>query len=75
MQIFLYGQLAEAAGQKRVEIQDKQNSSDLIQLLEQRFPELREFDYVMAVNRDIVEEDCELDPNDEIALLPPYAGG
>jgi molybdopterin synthase sulfur carrier subunit len=44
--------------------------------LNERFPELRGLKSLfVAVNNDYAEDDVELKPTDEIALIPPVSGG
>lgn len=52
------------------------NSLNSIQkTLEEQYPELRNINYRFAVNQSIPSEDVALNDQDEIALLPPFAGG
>lgn len=37
--------------------------------------QLKNINYKVAVNYNLVEEDYQLNENDEVALLPPFAGG
>ena len=49
---------------------------DLRQELSERFPELLGLKSLfIAVNSDYAEDDVELKPTDEIALIPPVSGG
>lgn len=71
-----FGQLAEEAGCDEEEIV---NCFDLKQLKEdvrKRIPNLDEFSYAIALNQDLVkEENRGLNDGDEVAFLPPFAGG
>jgi len=42
--------------------------------LEKKYPQLKSLNYKFAVNQTMAEE-AVLKENDEIALLPPFAGG
>ncbi len=52
---------------------------DLIARLDQTYPQLGELIHkkkvLLSVNQDIAHEDTEVHEGDEIALLPPFAGG
>jgi molybdopterin converting factor small subunit len=51
--------------------------SQLVQLqtfLFETYPQLKSVGFVIAVNRKIVTT-ANLQPNDEIAILPPFSGG
>ncbi|WP_333876683.1 MoaD/ThiS family protein [Flavobacterium sp.] len=49
---------------------------DLKLALEDAFPDMREVNYLFAVNQQLVSDlSMELKENDEIALLPAFSGG
>ncbi len=49
---------------------------DLRQKLEKQYPNLEGFAYVIAVNQTVIGTGLlTLSENDELALLPPFAGG
>lgn len=48
---------------------------DINQLLIEKYPMLAQLNYKIAVNQSLVEESKFVQENDEIALLPPFAGG
>lgn len=43
--------------------------------IEEKYPELKNTSYSFAVNQSLTKENTELNDTDEIALLPPFAGG
>ncbi len=43
--------------------------------IQDEFPEMVHYDYRIAVNSEMVNEDPELKDMDEVALMPPFAGG
>lgn len=48
---------------------------ELNKLLLDKYPALQEMSFKIAVNQNIAEPTVLLNENDEIALLPPFAGG
>ena len=49
---------------------------DLKLALEDAFPDMKEVNYLFAVNQELVSDlSMELKENDEIALLPAFSGG
>ncbi len=52
---------------------------DLVAQLDREYPAIGELllkkKVLVSVNQEIAQEDCELQTGDEIALLPPFAGG
>lgn len=74
MVVKLFGMLAEKAGTSDLDLQ----VSDLASLraaLRQRIDGLDNMSYAIAVDRRIVKEDRSFTGNEEIAVLPPFAGG
>lgn len=50
-------------------------SQDLINQLYEKYSELQNISFVIAVNKSITTTEINLNNNDIIALLPPFAGG
>ncbi len=69
--------LAEAAGTAQIEIDDFNGETlgDLRNAVESKFPQLKNKMYKIAQNRKLVNENEKLTEHDEIAFLPPFAGG
>ena len=77
MKVLLFAALREAAGASRVE-SDAPTVGALIDELSARFGQ--EFDRVMrigtvVVNGETADRELKLNPDDEVAILPPVAGG
>ncbi|WP_339609426.1 MoaD/ThiS family protein [uncultured Planktosalinus sp.] len=43
--------------------------------LQQQYPALVELTFSIAVNKKIIQQKTLLNPEDEVALLPPFSGG
>ncbi len=75
----LFGSLREAAGVKELPVSVAQGSRvrDLHELLAREHPVLARMGerVAVAVNYDVVTPDAELEEGDEVAFLPPVAGG
>ncbi len=71
-----FGMIAEATNiqQEKIDI-DVQTINDLKLKLVEKYPAITRLNYQFAVNQNIVENDFQLSNGDEIALLPPFAGG
>ena len=72
--MLLFGSIAEKAGTNRLKI----SATDTVTLklaLEERIEGLSSLSYAMAVDRKITHGNVELKGSEEIALLPPFAGG
>lgn len=71
-----FGMIAEAIGSSKAEFEFRgKRVSDLKQELEYAFPKLDGMSYQIAVNHKLASAEIELSEQDEIAVLPPFAGG
>lgn len=74
MEVMLFGMIAERAGASRIDVQAT-SVSELRQRLAERITNLDRLSYAIAVDRRIVREDVRLTGSEEVAVLPPFAGG
>ncbi len=71
-----FGMIAEAIGKDEESINfSYKRVEDLDNYLKKSYSKLEELNYNFAVNQTMVERSEALNENDEIALLPPFAGG
>jgi len=49
--------------------------TDLINRIQNEYPEIAHYNYRVAVNHEIINEEPELKNLDEVAFMPPFAGG
>ena len=73
--IKFFGALSEVTGKTEEEIPISIDTKSLLDLLNQKYPDLSGLQYSMAVNQVISGENRKLSAGDEIALLPPFTGG
>ncbi|MBL7938488.1 MAG: MoaD/ThiS family protein [Flavobacteriales bacterium] len=74
MDVLLFGMVAEKAGAISIDVE----AGSLVELrrkLELSIPGLERLSYVIAVDRKVVLNDRALTGSEEIAVLPPFAGG
>jgi molybdopterin synthase sulfur carrier subunit len=74
VKIQLYGQLKQIAGVPEL-FTDATDTDGLTREMAIRYPVLENLDYVIAVDRNIVQENTPIKTGQELALLPPYSGG
>ncbi len=74
MEVQLFGSIAEKAGSDRLQMEAR-TTAELLRSIKERIPDLQHMRYALAVDRRIVKDDVVLTGNEEIALLPPFAGG
>lgn len=74
MRVLLFGAIAERAGMDVIE-SHAGSLALLKQDLEERIIGLREMSYALAVDRKLMIGDAPLTGKEEVAVLPPFAGG
>jgi len=72
--VLLFGLIAEKANATELS-SSAATTHALKRELETRIPDLGELSYALAVDRVIENDDRPLTGSEEIALLPPFAGG
>ena len=79
VRVQFFSHLRDVAGTSQVEVElaERATVSDLLEQLYQRFPALRQYDETILVGVDVefVGRDYRLEPQVEIAVMPPVQGG
>ncbi len=71
-----FGMIAEWVGSSENELEFSGITvADLKSQLEGSYSELKGISFQVAVNHQIAPMDQELNENDELAIMPPFAGG
>ena len=73
--VLLFGRLVEIVKSNSLYIKDVKDTDTLLQKLHNDFPELASTAYCIAVNKNVVNDNTEIDNETEVALLPQFAGG
>lgn len=73
IKIISFGRLKEIVG-SNLEL-EAENSDELLNRLNEKFPLLKDLKLRIAVNQKIISENTDLKNNDVVALMPPYSGG
>lgn len=63
------------SGKQAVEVKDVKTISELKDKLVKEYPKFSTYQYQIFVNQEQIKANRSLNPNDEIALIPPFAGG
>lgn len=70
-----FGQIAEVTSKEEESLEFSGHLvSELLAVLHNKYPELKNKDFKVAQNQELVSTETELNGK-EIALLPPFAGG
>jgi sulfur-carrier protein len=75
IKVYFFGILTDITGTSEQELPDIENLSALKSWLWRTYPKSKEMDFQVALNKKIVDGKPEFKNGDEIALLPPFAGG
>jgi len=75
MTVLFFGQLAEIAGVRELDVAGPTDTSGLQQLLKEKFPDLEHMLFNMAVDTVIIDKNTSLHAGSTVALLPPFSGG
>ncbi len=75
IKVLFFGMLSEITGTASMELENMENIRILQSHLWKTYPEIKDMDYRFAVNKEIINGKHELKDGDEVALLPPFAGG
>lgn len=72
-----FGQIAEAIelNNEYIELPNGASYNQFLEVLNSFHPSLQGYVYKVAVNKKIVNGNVLLEPDSEIAILPPYSGG
>jgi molybdopterin converting factor small subunit len=73
--VLFFGALVEVTKVSSMVLNDVNNSEDAIELLHKKFPMLCHYKFSMALNQNFLTDSENLNDGDELALLPPFAGG
>ena len=73
--IIAFGQIVELTGSQSWKISGVKNTDELMKKLAEQFPSLPKINFILAVNKNVIINNTELNTNDTVALLPPYSGG
>ena len=75
MKILLFGVLSDVVKAQYIEITHVSTTDELIKYLEDKFPDFKKYNYQIALNHKKTNGNLHINITDEIALLPPFAGG
>jgi len=75
IKVLFFGRLKDHIGQDSLFLDSVEDTESLRKTLSDRFPRLRREIFSIAINQEIIRGNEKLSDGDEIALLPPVAGG
>jgi molybdopterin converting factor small subunit len=75
IRVLVFGQLLDITGDADMQFEFVADTKKLQQVLHARFPELANRKYLIAVEKQLVNDNIPLQNGNTIALLPPFSGG
>ncbi len=75
IKVLFFGVLAERAGCSERIYNDITDTNSLEMKVAEEIEGLKEYSYIISVNREMTLENTALNDGDEVAFLPPFAGG
>jgi molybdopterin converting factor small subunit len=75
VKVLFFGVLSEVAGTDCRHYSDVRSINDLKSSILDEFPEIEHYNYRISLNNEIISIDRLLNDKDEVALMPPFAGG
>lgn len=78
MRVLLFGIIREIAGKSEIELEYEEPLmvQDLVNKVKNKYEKLTELkSLLVAVNSEYAKDDVEIKDGDEVAMIPPVAGG
>jgi len=75
VKVRVFGILRSIVGSEELQVQHFEKLEELLDHLRKDFPEINRHNFVVAINQQVVNENEDINDGDEIALMPPFAGG
>jgi sulfur-carrier protein len=75
VKVLFFGVLAEVTGTNTKHYPEVKSIGDLKLRIQDDFPEIVHYNYRIALNNEIINNDTQLKDGDEMAFMPPFAGG
>jgi len=75
VKILFFGMLSEVAGKQEMILNNIGDSETLQNHLISLIPDLKDYTFRMAINREFINRNHTLKDGDVVAMMPPFAGG
>ena len=70
-----FGVLADVVAEQRLTLHDVKSVEELEKQLVRQHPEFKRYLYRVFVNKEMISGNKSLSNGDEVAMIPPFAGG
>jgi len=75
VKVLFFGVLVEVTGTSSKHYREVKSMGDLKLRIQDDFPEIVHYNFRISLNNEIINSDPKLNDGDEVALMPPFAGG
>jgi sulfur-carrier protein len=75
VKVLFFGVLAEVSATAIKHYREVKTVNDLMHRIMDDFPDIVHYNFRISVNNEISSENMALKSGDEVALMPPFAGG
>jgi molybdopterin synthase sulfur carrier subunit len=75
VKVLFFGVLTEVTGTNCKHYFEVKSVDDLKLRIQDDFPEVVHYNFRISLNNEIINNDPKLNDGDEVALMPPFAGG
>lgn len=75
VKVLFFGVLAEVTETSCKHYMDVMSVGELKLRIQDDFPEIVHYNFLISINNEIINNDPVINNGDEVALLPPFAGG
>jgi len=75
VKVLFFGVLTEITGNSVKYYSNVSSLGDLRISIQDDFPDIVHYNFIISLNQQIISEDSPLTDGDEVAYLPPFAGG
>ena len=73
--VLTFGEVTDIINHSSFEVKDVTDVNGLKQMLEEKYEQLKEIKYAIAVDKKIISGNAPLQDKSVVALLPPFSGG
>lgn len=75
IKVKLFGSLLDKTGKSELTVNGCTDTDSLKKTILNEYPQLKECVFLISVNKCLIKGNHKLESGNEIALLPPFAGG